>query len=680
MNTVLILPLVALVINIMIFIILLFKGRSDRITFIWLGFMISIIVLNLGELGIIFADGNFQKATEFYLLFIIGASLAAWIFLIFALEFRQRLNTPFAKFIVALLLGVNLVFIFYGLFNIISGPAAVPPDRFGYYSIPQLSTAITKDMYIPSLVPLFLEMLMGLGHLIATYRRETEQHSKNQILLIMIGAIIFILISSLGLILPAVDVPSIGFTCIGLMTMGTIVAYAISKYKLFLVEPAAEEDTSSGTTSGAPLERGYIYFVVEETPKKCHEIFADAVKRGIYGLCMTSSNPDEIRERYGLKKTPILHLSEDSNGNKKNGYVAINPTKIMSDSIQTYEKIRKFIGQVDRSVILIDDINPIILSNINRPEDRTKLLDWCNRFANMIIKTGSILIVSMKPSEIISHGTDIIKTREPMRYIPLLNIAVLEEIVNDAMKTLDRRKHHDAMHNIVLRIKTMISLFAEYSDKTGAIGFDCKKSLSEDELIDALRYFATIFEEETRCNIETRIFNTLEKFGYNNYKLYLHEGNSYIVMEQGNKNATLVFRKFVESGYAGLCMTRIHPNKIENTIAGKNVETYWITDVKKGDRILPPSKPEHMKRCIEDFVKKGTKSIVLLDGLDYLISHGGDSFSSILTLMNIVSDIIAENNAVLIVPLHPDTLGPERLNLLLGSMKKFVPPENKPTL
>lgn len=51
----------------------------------------------------------------------------------------------------------------------------------------------------------------------------------------------------------------------------------------------------------------------EEKPIKSNEIFLDLVTHSVHGLYITRTIPQRIRERYGLKKTPIIWLGKVRN-------------------------------------------------------------------------------------------------------------------------------------------------------------------------------------------------------------------------------------------------------------------------------------------------------------------------------------------------------------------------------
>jgi hypothetical protein len=187
--------------------------------------------------------------------------------------------------------------------------------------------------------------------------------------------------------------------------------------------------------------------------------------------------------------------------------------------------------------------------------------------------------------------------------------------------------------------------------------------------------FVTGYKHFTDRDITGKIISILDEYSYDKYEFVFPSSVGYLIPEKDSNYSQIVFKSFVKNGYAGLWLSRTHPDRLSlQEKTSRNAEVWWITDTGSGERVVPP-RPEYVKRKIENFLEKNKdkRCIILLDGLEYLITHGRDSFDSTLTLMNILSDILAESNAILIAPVHPGTLSPERFNLLSKSMKQFVP-------
>jgi predicted transcriptional regulator len=77
----------------------------------------------------------------------------------------------------------------------------------------------------------------------------------------------------------------------------------INKEKIILPEHRVEP------LSKYNVKRGISYLIKEETPSRIYTIFQDLLSLGYKGLCITRTQPAELREKYGMKDVQVLFLS-----------------------------------------------------------------------------------------------------------------------------------------------------------------------------------------------------------------------------------------------------------------------------------------------------------------------------------------------------------------------------------
>lgn len=92
------------------------------------------------------------------------------------------------------------------------------------------------------------------------------------------------------------------------------------------------------------LISGTSYIVVEEKQDKVYDAFVSQIAGGYAGLGILRVSPDELKEKYGLKKTLMLWLTEMSGEN------CIKPTELE----KLMFTITSFINNAKRSIILFD--------------------------------------------------------------------------------------------------------------------------------------------------------------------------------------------------------------------------------------------------------------------------------------------------------------------------------------
>ncbi len=139
-------------------------------------------------------------------------------------------------------------------------------------------------------------------------------------------------------------------------------------------------------------------------------------------------------------------------------------------------------------------------------------------------------------------------------------------------------------------------------------------------------------------------------------------GNSYLISDKNNSSAIDLLVDLTINNFKGLVVTRGNPDQIKKQIPqSKNFEIVILTkDEVKG--LINISNLEKLKNKIEDFTKKNKKSVILLDGIHYLISIF--SFNEFLKLLYNINDIIAKNKAILFVRIDPSIIDSNQMALI----------------
>ena len=153
-----------------------------------------------------------------------------------------------------------------------------------------------------------------------------------------------------------------------------------------------------------------------------------------------------------------------------------------------------------------------------------------------------------------------------------------------------------------------------------------------------------------------------EAFHPTERKFPLDPGSCYLILEEKGDLSFEVFQDSVTHGSHGLCITREMPRKVQARYGLQKTPILWLSRNVESEDTLRPAPPEGISLAIEHFVSSSPRSIVLLDGIEYLIYH--NDFRSVLTLLNDLTETIAVHNAVLLVPVSPDALDPREVALL----------------
>jgi hypothetical protein len=116
-----------------------------------------------------------------------------------------------------------------------------------------------------------------------------------------------------------------------------------------------QKEAESHSKGKYELPAGACYISRERKSERAFEVFADLVTHGMQGLCVTRLRPETVRERWGLRKTPIVWLTQNAEAGEK----CITPT----DMPRVHFVISDFLDKAENSVIMLDGIEYITTHN-----------------------------------------------------------------------------------------------------------------------------------------------------------------------------------------------------------------------------------------------------------------------------------------------------------------------------
>lgn len=146
----------------------------------------------------------------------------------------------------------------------------------------------------------------------------------------------------------------------------------------------------------------------------------------------------------------------------------------------------------------------------------------------------------------------------------------------------------------------------------------------------------------------------------------VERGIGYLVIEDNPTRSYTLFSDLIDYGYSGLCITRTFPGRVKSNYSFDDVSILWLSRARDEDSIVP-SNLGAVLRSVKDFMEESDSSVILLDGLEYLIVH--NDFQRVLKLVHIINEMAAINNSVVIMPLNPITLDEGKVALLKRDLK-----------
>lgn len=165
----------------------------------------------------------------------------------------------------------------------------------------------------------------------------------------------------------------------------------------------------------------------------------------------------------------------------------------------------------------------------------------------------------------------------------------------------------------------------------------------------------------------------------------LKAGRTYIVredhsIEKGSEDYFLkgslpekslrIFRDLVVHGVHGLCITRIHPPRMRDMLKLEKTPILWLTREKDYTESINPVDLVELGHTIKEFVKKSRDSVVLLDGIEYLVTQ--NSYQDVLKFIQSLNDSISLSNSRLIIPIDPSTLEDKQMHLLERELSEIT--------
>jgi hypothetical protein len=147
-------------------------------------------------------------------------------------------------------------------------------------------------------------------------------------------------------------------------------------------------------------------------------------------------------------------------------------------------------------------------------------------------------------------------------------------------------------------------------------------------------------------------------------------GGAYLILTKGSKFVLNLFGKLSKSyPNNSLSITRTHPNKLSKNLLTKDFSTFWLSKTTDKNSI-PPGNITKIAHIINEHLKTNAKSLVLLDGLEYLITN--NDFPKILKFLESVHEKIVVNNGILLLPVNPATLGNTDYELLENELVNTI--------
>jgi len=154
----------------------------------------------------------------------------------------------------------------------------------------------------------------------------------------------------------------------------------------------------------------------------------------------------------------------------------------------------------------------------------------------------------------------------------------------------------------------------------------------------------------------------------------LESGFNYLIEEPQPKRSFEFFKAKVGKGAKGLCISTSYPKKIIEEYGLHGTTVYWLSELEFDNQSLHPRRLDfEVTRAIQNFVKSNPSSLLIIDGVEFLILING--FERVMTFIKKMNDIMSATASTLITSINPSAFSEEKLSIIereFDRVYKFV--------
>ncbi len=424
------------------------------------------------------------------------------------------------------------------------------------------------------------------------------------------------------------------------------------------------------------LDPGKTYII----PEKAYEVFTDQITHGIEGLCITSSNPDEIRLRWHFTETPIIRLSHEKGRGER--YIAPNNLPLL------FITIKSFVESSKNSIILLDSLEELIEENASLVPE-SEVLDFVHALEGLSGKGRTRLVLKARPEFANKKLTfDINETQQLIFLLGPLSAYLFKVFAESLLKRLDEPSRVMVLREIeeMMETEKLFSGMRGPDEGTGCdpemgeinegprgrvVKIDSSARLSRWEFFAALRRLSKAIEAvDPTFDLLSAAMPLMAKYGLDPIELRLVPGTTYVIEEDKPVKSLRAFSDLVDRGVEGLCISRYHPEKLMERYGLSPNRVIWLTQsagIEPQYRHVDPTNFPRLSSMISDFLSKANEPLVLLEGLGYLITQS--NYESVLRFVQSQRDVVALKKGILIIHIDPLALDTKERHRLESEME-----------
>jgi two-component system chemotaxis response regulator CheY len=173
-----------------------------------------------------------------------------------------------------------------------------------------------------------------------------------------------------------------------------------------------------------------------------------------------------------------------------------------------------------------------------------------------------------------------------------------------------------------------------------------------------------------RANWEANLDLMKKRYG-------LKGGHIFLVDEAEPKESYRIFSAFTLTGSPGMIISRTSPKEVQERYKTGPTAMIWLTFNKvQGFDCIEPTGGGLIYKRISEYVKAHDKAIILIDGLEYMISQ--TTFGGAQKFLQAIHDEVMLSSAIVIVPLDSAVLDQKQIHFLSRELMVVKPKELAP--
>lgn len=673
------LPIVAAISNAYIVGYMLRRGvKPSHPSFIWLLFVLLFFFWIAAEIAIRWI-GVDDAAVIWFIPAFIFADLSPCLFVLFALSYTRGFHVleRHHLWVGAVILLPKLISVGRSIVYVLEfRPGSwFPPDAslcpdpggYGYCHFQDSSEALLgTDWYFFALAGTI--GLYAVGALLLwfppedkrtpAYRREIKYIGGGMAALFLVGFPPDILLPPFGVYLPSLSSVAIVF-------MNFVIALGITRRGVLLFSAVTEHVEGIGDTADLRVVSGKTYVLPRD---KARETFKHLVNQGFEGVYVGVSEPDaDVAGTF--RRIPVIVIERHGWGVREDGnirYVPANNLRGLSDSILHYARTAR------KGVIYLDRIDQIF-------DER-----WIT--ARAALEIGSELGAPRAGMPKITWLYSVEREDAPTVELPsLFELPIVKKAVLIHLFSAVIERSHQPQLEVSRRLATLQNIDPFFTQVELAQDGSLQVSPHVGQEIDLLkldvtnkvRIFFKQFEDRMPAAARAEVLRKIASLGLPPYAFMVRGGDAYLLQESAGTRGRgyEILKELVRYGYLGLCISRTEPTKLAEKYAFEpGTLVYWLTAERRGDTDLRPA-PEYVVNQVKSFVEEAEdrNGIILLDGLEFLITYSGDQFDAYLKALRRIADLVAQSRTVFIVVYDAEVFPPDRVALIRRSGFELLP-------